>query len=337
MPARPYPPAGGGPPGGEKKDPGVLTGLEQLLREETAGDPAGDRKWVRHSVRYLTEALQRQGYAVSAMTVYRLLGELGYSLKANRKRFTGPPHPDRDRQFAYIAGQRQRFAILGYPLISVDGKHKELIGNFKNPGRVWCRQAEEVNAHDFRDDALARAVPYGLYDPRQDRGWVYVGLSADTAAFAVDAVAHWWAYSGQRLYPDADELLILCDAGGSNSCRARLWKQQVQEKLADRWGLGVTVCHYPRGASKWNPVEHRLFSRLSINWAGTPLRTLETLLACIAGTKTGAGWPVRAVLLGGTYEEGVRIADEEVQTWHIKRHSVCPRWNYTIKPRWSIY
>jgi hypothetical protein len=314
-----------------------VAALERLLSEETAGDPAGGRKWVRHSVRYLSAALRRRGYAVSPMTVYRLLRELGYGLRANRKRFTGPPHPDRDRQFAYIAGQRRRFAILGYPALSVDGKQKELIGNFKNPGRVWCRQAEEVNAHDFRDDALERAVPYGLYDPRRDRGWVYVGLSADTAAFAVDAVAHWWAHAGRRAYPGADELLLLCDAGGSNSCRARLWKQQLQEKLADRWQLWVTVCHYPRGASKWNPVEHRLFSRLSSNWAGKPLRTLATFLACIRGTATEAGWPVGATLLDRAYEGGIRVPDQEVQSWRIKRHAVCPQWNYTIKPRGTIY
>jgi hypothetical protein len=227
--------------------------------------------------------------------------------------------------------------MLGCPVLSVDTKKKELIGNFHNPGRVWCRQAEEVNAYDFRDDALARAVPYGLYEPRRDRGWVYLGLSADTAEFAVDAIAHWWGQAGRQEYPDADELLILCDGGGSNSCRGRLWKHQVQEELADRWGLWVTVCHYPRGASKWNPVEHRLFSRFSINWAGEPLRTLETFLACIRGTTTEGGWPVRAVLLPGAYEEGIAVPDEDVRTWRLTRHAVCPQWNYTIKPRWTIY
>jgi hypothetical protein len=308
-----------------------------LLREETAGDPTHGQKWVRHSVRYLSEALQRLGYAVSPMTVHRLLGELDYALKANRKRFTGPAHPDRDRQFAYIASQRHRFAILDYPVISVDTKKKELIGNFQNAGRTWCRQAETVNAHDFRDDALAQAVPYGLYDPRRDRGWVYVGLSADTAAFAVDAIACWWQGPGRRVYPDADELLLLCDAGGSNSYRIRLWKQQIQEKLADRWRLWVTVCHYPRGASKWNPVEHRLFSHISRNWAGKPLRSLETLVACIRGTKTESGWPVQAVLLEGTYAHGIHVPDEEVQTWRLTRHPICPQWNYTIKPRGTLF
>jgi hypothetical protein len=314
-----------------------MSALRELVEEETAGSAADGRKWVRHSVARLTELLGRRGYAVSPTTVYRLLDDLGYSLMANRKRFTGPPHPDRDRQFEYIAGQRRRFAILGYPVISVDAKKKELIGNFKNPGRVWCRQAEEVNAHDFRDDASGRAVPYGVYDTRHDRGYVYVGLSADTAAFAVDAIARWWRDAGRRLYPDADELLILCDAGGSNSCRTRLWKQQIQEELADRWGLWVTVCHYPRGASKWNPADHRLFSRISINWAGEPLRTLATLLACIRGTTTEAGFAVKAAVMSGTYLDGVRVPDEQVQTWRLKRHTICPDWNYTIKPRWTIF
>jgi len=334
---RTYPTTGGRTAAGQKKVPGLLKALRQLLRQETAGNPTNGRKWVRHSVRYLREALRRQGYAVSPMTVYRLLDDLGYSLKANRKRYTGPPHPDRDRQFAYIAEQRRRFSLLGYPVISVDTKHKELLGNFKNPGRVWCRQAQEVNVHDFRDDALGRAVPYGIYDPRHDRGYLYVGLSADTAAFAVDAIARWWRDDGRRLYPAVDELLILCDSGGSNSCRTRLWKQQVQEKLADRWGLWVTVCHYPRGASKWNPVEHRLFSRISSNWAGKPLRTLATFLACIRGTKTQTGFAVKATRLSGTYEDGIEVPDREMQTWHLKRHSVCPQWNYTIEPRWTMF
>lgn len=314
-----------------------MIALRELVAEQTAGSPVGGRKWVRHSVAYLTEQLEERGYDVSPATVYRLLDDLGYSLRANRKRFTGPPHPDRDRQFEYIARQRQRFAILGYPVISADSKNKELLGNFKNPGRVWCRQPTEVNAHDFRDDALGRAVPYGVYDTRRDRGYMYVGLSADTAEFAADAIARWWREQGRRQYPDADELLILCDAGGSNSCRARLWKQQIQEKLADRWGLWVTVCHYPRGASKWDPVEHRLFSRISVNWAGQPLRTVDTLLACIRGTTTDNGEPVQATLVRGTYEHGIQVADADVQTWRLRRHDVCPDWNYTIKPRWTLF
>jgi hypothetical protein len=314
-----------------------VSALRELVEGEAAGSPADGRKWVRHSVAYLAGRLAGQGYAVSPTTVYRLLYDLGYSPKANRKRFTGPAHPDRERQFAYIAGQRQRFAMVGEPVISVDSKKKELIGNFQNPGRVWCRRAAAVNAHDFRDDALARAVPYGVYDTRRDRGSVYVGLSADTAEFAADAIARWWRDEGRRQYPGALELLVLCDAGGSNGCRARLWKQQVQEKLADRWGLWVTVCHYPRGASKWDPIEHRLFSRISVNWAGQPLRTVDTLLACIRGTTTDSGSPVRATLLPRTYEHGIKVSDAEARSWRLRRHDVCPDWNYTIRPRGTSY
>lgn len=308
-----------------------------MLAEQTAGDPQSSRKWVRHGVEHLSERLHPRGFDVSPTTVYRLLRELGYSLLANRKRFTGPAHPDRERQFEYIAWQRQGFAIGGDPVISVDAKKKELIGNFKNPGRLWRQAAEEVNAHDFLDDAVGRAVPYGVYDTRADRGYVYVGLSADTAEFAVDAIERWWRDEGRRAYPDSDALLILCDAGGSNSCRTRLWKQQLQEKLADRWGLWVTVCHYPRGASKWNPADHRLFSRISINWAGQPLRTVGTLLACIQGTKTASGWPVKATLMRGRYEDGIRVPDEEMRTWRLRWHNTCPNWNYTIKPRWTFF
>jgi hypothetical protein len=297
----------------------------------------GRRKWVRHSLARLSALLRRRGYDVSPATVRRLLRRLGYALKANRKRFTGPPHPDRDRQFAYIAQRRHRFYALGLPVISVDTKNKELLGHFKNPGRQWCRTAKEVNAHDFRGDAVGRAAPYGVYEPRFDRGYVYVGLSADTAEFAVDAIALWWARVGRRRYPEADELLILCDAGGSNGCHNWLWKQQIQEKLADRWGLWVTVCHYPRGASKWNPVEHRLFGRISTNWAGEPLTGVPVLLALIRGTKTESGQPVRATLLRRPYRRGIRVPAAEVESMRMTRHATCPQWNYTIKPRWTIF
>jgi DDE family transposase len=311
--------------------------LRELLHEQTAGNPAGPQKWVRQSVRHLSEALRRRGHDVCPNTVRALLHELDYSLKANRKRFTGPAHPDRDRQFEYIAGQRRLFNILGSPVISVDAKKKELIGNFQNAGRVWCRRAAEVKAHDFRDDTVTRVVPYGIYLPRLDRGYVCVGLSAETGEFAADAIARWWREDGRWFYPEADELLILADAGGGNGCRRRLWQQQIQEKLADRWGLRVTVCHYPRGASKWNPVEHRLFSRISTNWAGQPLRSLSILLAYLRGTKTASGTTVRAVVLERPYPEGLKVSDEEMATLRLAKHPVCPDWNYTIKPRWSYY
>jgi hypothetical protein len=293
----------------------------------------GRQRWLRHSVRHLAAVLRRQGLEVSATTVWELLRQRGYSLRANRKRFTGPPHPDRDRQFEHIARQRQRFAQAGWPVISVDAKKKELIGNFRNAGRVWRRQPDEVNAHDFLTDAVARAVPYGVYDPRHDRGYVYVGLAAETAEFAVDAIRRWWQDRGAGLYPGAAELLILCDAGGGNSCSRRLWKQQLQEKLADGCGLAVTVCHYPAGASKWNPVEHRLFSYISINWAGVPLRSLALMLAYLRGTRTEAGLSVEAFVLRKRYRSGIKVTDEQMRALNIIKHEVCPRWNYTIRPR----
>jgi Rhodopirellula transposase DDE domain len=302
-----------------------------LLREEAAGDPMTRQKWVRLSLARLQELLAQRGYTLDTHTIRRLLLKLGFSLKANRKRFTGPPHPDRDRQFRYIARLKKHFFRAGWPVISVDTKKKELIGNFKNAGRTWCEQGEEVNAHDFPQDALARASPYGIYLPQLDRGYVYVGLSRDTPEFAVDAISHWWQNHGRLLFPRAKRLLILADAGGSNGCRPRLWKRRLQQ-MADREGLTITVCHYPRGASKWNPVEHRLFSFISINWAGKPLRTLATMLGYIRDTETETGLRVEAVLLPGPYKTGVKVSKQEWQAIRLHRHKTCPSWNYTISP-----
>jgi hypothetical protein len=258
---------------------------------------------------------------------------MGYSLKANVKRLSGSSHPDRDRQFQYIAVQKAIFQQAGLPIISVDTKKKELIGNFKNPGQEWCRDARAVNDHDFEQDALGKAVPYGIYDLMHNHGYVYVGQSADTPQFAVEVIVSWWREFGQELFPNADKILILADAGGSNGCRPRLWKQQLQEQLADQLGLEVTVCHYPTGASKWNPIEHRLFGPISLNWAGKPLETFEFMLACIRGTDTDTGLQVNAFLVEKVYEKGIKVAKEVMQALHIEWHSVCPRWNYTIKPR----
>jgi hypothetical protein len=288
---------------------------------------------VRSSLRKLSKGLHQQGYQVGRMTVRRLLQKLGYTLKANRKRFTGPPHADRDRQFRYIERVKRLFFAAGHPVISVDAKKKELIGNFKNAGRGWCQQAEEVNAHDFRQDAIGRAVPYGIYDLRHNQGYVYIGTSAETAQFAVDAIGLWWADEDRPTFPDQSKLLILADAGGSNSCRFRLWKQQLQEQLADRLGIEVLVCHYPTGASKWNPIEHRLFSYISLNWAGQPLRSFEIMLAYIRGTTTEVGLRVKAFLLDRVYQKGLKISDKEMKALNLHRRSVCPNWNYLIKPR----
>ena len=255
------------------------------------------------------------------------------SLKANRKRSTGPPHPDRDRQFRYIERVKKLFLAAGHPVISVDAKKKELIGNFENPGRTWRREAEEVNVHDFRQDAVGRAVPYGIYDLRHNLGYVAVGTSAETSEFAVDAIVRWWNQEDRPIFPNEEKMLILADAGGSDGYRPRLWKKQIQEQFADRLGIEVMVCHYPTGASKWNPVEHRLFSYISLNWAGKPLRSFETMLAYIRETTTETGLEVRASLLDQVYEKGIKVSDEEMAALNLERRRVCPNWNYVIKPR----
>lgn len=292
-----------------------------------------EQKWQRSSLRHLSSELTQQGHALSHTTVGRLLEKMKYSLKANCKRLAGAEHPDRDRQFEYIEAQKQTFLAAGWPVISVDTKKKELVGNFKNNGRSWCRQAEAVNDHDFDQDALGKAVPYGIYNLNHNRGSVYVGNSADTAQFAVDVISRWWQTEGQVLFPGQTHLLILADAGGSNGCRPRLWKQQLQEQLADRLGLEVSVCHYPTGASKWNPIEHRLFGPISVNWAGKPLRTFETILAYIRGTVTETGLQVQAFLVDQVYEKGIKVSPKTMQTVNIQFAEVCPRWNYTIRPQ----
>jgi len=258
---------------------------------------------------------------------------MGYSLKCNRKVLVPKSAPERDQQFHIIRDKREEFESEGEPIISVDTKKKELIGNFKNAGRSWCQEAEIVNVHDFPQDALGRAVPYGIYELNRNCGFIYMGISADTPKFAVDTIAIWWEHEGSEAFPQADQLLILADAGGSNSYRSRVWKQQLQEQLSDRSGLIVTVCHYPAGCSKWNPVEHRLFSHISLNWVGKPLRTFDTMLAYIRGTTTTTGLTVKAFLVEGVYEKGQKVSDAEMEELNLERHEVCPNWNYTIRPR----
>jgi hypothetical protein len=292
-----------------------------------------DQKWQRSSLRRLSTKLAEAHHPVSHTTVGRLLVQMKYSLKANLKRLAGAAHPDRNRQFEYIEQQKCAFLAAGLPVISVDTKKKELIGNFKNGGRSWCQQAEAVNDHDFAHDALGKAIPYGIYDLRHHLGYVYVGTSADTPQFAVEMIARWWQTNGQALFPGARKLLILADAGGSNGCRPRLWKQHLQQQLADHLGLEATVCHYPTGASKWNPIEHRLFGPISINWAGKPLRTFAALLAYIRGTTTESGLQVKAWLVDQVYEKGRTVSAAAMHQLNIQFAEVCPKWNYTIRPR----
>lgn len=253
-------------------------------------------------------------------------------MRGHRKRLTGGRHPDRDAQFRYIAQQRRAFAGAVNPRISIDAKKRELVGPFKNPGRRWCRQPMDVSAHDFPDDAVCRATPYGVYDPELNRGHVCVGTSGNTADLAADAVRDWWRQKGRRQYRDATALLIEADGGGSNGSRSRVFKTRLQE-FADETGLAVTVCHYPPGASKWNPIEHRLFSQISATWAGVVLSTLAVLVGLIRRTATATGLRVTARVLAGDYPTGRKVTAAEFRAIKLTRPDTCPQWNYTIHPR----
>lgn len=312
--------------------------IEALLREDVAGDPISGLRWTRKTTGKIADELARLGIEVSPKTVARLLEQMGFSLKTARKTIESgfKPKPDyrerRDEQFLKIGRARRGFERAGLPIISIDCKKKELVGNFKNSGTIWCREPRQVNDHDFRSDAIGMAVPYGIYDVQQNRGMVIVGTSRETPAFAADAVEQWWALEGSKHYVGADTLLLLADCGGGNSARARVWKRDLQHKLCNRHGLTVTVCHYPPGASKWNPIEHRLFSEISKNWAGIPLETYETVVKHISTTTTTQGLHVQAILHSGEYDKGERVTDAEMNSLRCRKHKKFPEWNYTIKP-----
>jgi hypothetical protein len=290
---------------------------------------------VRSSLRQLCKWLKEEGHPASSTVVSRLLRKMGYSLKANERKqgHSRPNCPERDEQFRYIAAQRATYQAAGWPIISVDTKKKELIGNFRNNGKAWCRKADVVDEHDFPGAAECRAVPFGIYEMIRNKGHVYVGISNNTPEFAVVSIAKWWEKEGRGAYPQADRLLILADGGGSNGCRARAWKCNLQGRMCDRFGLALTVCHYPTGCSKWNPVEHRLFSYISMNWAGKPLRSLEIMLGYIRGTRTETGLEVEAYLDEGFYKKAVPYNHKDVDGLRLEAHAVCPQWNYTIRPQ----
>ena len=292
-----------------------------------------EQKWLNCRLSDIRLKLKERGHAVSKPVISRLLREQGYSLRANRKQAAGKQHPERDQQFQHLQAQRAAHQAAGHPVISVDTKKKELVGNFKNAGQIWCEEAEVVDAHDFPQDAVGRAVPYGIYDLQFNRGTVYVGQSADTPAFAVDNVAQWCASEMQERFPGATHLLIEADSGGSNSARSRVWKERLQAQVADRFGVSVTVCHYPTGASKWNPIEHRLFSEISKTWAGCPLRSFEQVVGYIEETRTATGLQVRAHHVTAAYPTGVKVSDTTMAGLRLEVHKVCPQWNYTIHPR----
>lgn len=306
------------------------------MQHDTAGDPMSGLKWTQKTTDKIATELLSVGITVSPNTVARLLKQMGYSLRVNHKKLarvctTSPA--DRDAQFVHIAALREDFAARGLPVISVDTKKKEPIGRFKNPGVAWSRTPVLVKDHDFRSEADGVAIPYGIYDLQANRGTLYIGTSRATAAFAVDAIEAWWIDDARQRYPHARELAILADGGGSNGSRCRAWKHRLQQQLSERHGLSVTVAHYPPGTSKWNPIEHRLFSEISKNWAGRPLDSYETTLNCIGTTTTKTGLTVRAQLVDQLYEKDVKITDAQMHDLPISNHDSLPKWNYTLSPR----
>jgi transposase len=325
------------PGGGRKKaihkDSSLKTDLESLLESSTRGDPEAPLRWTCRSVRQLTGELKRLKHQVSHQVVADLLHDLGYSLQANRKTQEGSSHPDRNAQFEHLNGKVKWSLARHYPVISVDTKKKELVGSFKNNGRELrpMGQPEKVRVHDFVDKELGRATPYGIYDIGRNSGWVSVGMDHETAEFAVETIRRWWRTMGRQVYPNAPRLMITADAGGSNGSRLRLWKVELQ-KLADETGIKIAVCHFPPGTSKWNKIEHRLFSYISQNWRGKPLTTFQTIVSLIAATTTATGLKVHAELDHATYQPGIKISDEELERVKIRRNKFHGDWNYEILP-----
>jgi hypothetical protein len=305
-----------------------------LVDPSTRGDPMSPLRWTCKSTTRLAKELTRQGHSASPSTVGRLLRAAGYSLQSNRKTKEGGSHPDRNAQFEHINATVRAFQDRGQPVISVDTKKKELVGQFKNGGREWqpSGQPEEVLVHDFMDKGLGKAIPYGVYDIGSDQGWVNVGIDHDTAQFAVNSIRSWWQHLGQPRYPNATTLQITADRGGSNGNRTRLWKLELQT-LADQTGLDIAVCHLPPGTSKWNRIEHRLFSFITMNWRGKPLVSLETIINLIGATTTSTGLEVYARLDQGTYPAKIKVPDADLKTVNLHGDPFHPEWNYRIKPK----
>ena len=325
--------AGAGRPSVTAADPALVAALESLVDPATRGDPMSPLRWTSKSTRTLAAELAGQGHAVGERTVAKLLHEAGYSLQAARKTREGGTHPDRDEQFGYLAGQVKVHLAGEQPVVSVDTKKKELVGAYKNPGREWQPKGEpeQVKVYDFIGEA-GKAIPYGIYDVAANTAWVSVGRDHDTAAFAVATLRRWWAAMGRPLYPAASRLLICADGGGSNGSRVRLWKVELAAFAAET-GLEITVCHLPPGTSKWNKIEHRLFSHISMNWRGRPLQSHETVVQLIAATTTRTGLAVRAELDDADYPAGVKITDAQMAALPLNRHDFHGDWNYTLRPR----
>jgi transposase len=325
---------GGGRKGVTHTNRTLLRDLESLVDPVTRGDPQSPLRWTCKSTRHLAAALKAQGHQVGDRTVARLLQDVGYSLQANRKTKEGASHPDRDAQFQYINEQTKAFQRRGQPVVSVDTKKKELMGDFKNSGREWQPRGipERVRVHDFEDKALGKAIPYGIYDVTANTGWVSVGTDHDTAAFAVETLRRWWQQMGASTYPEATELLVIADGGGSNGSRTRLWKAELQG-LADELGMRIAVCHLPPGTSKWNKIEHRMFAYITQNWRGKPLVSHEVIVNLIGSTTTKTGLTIRAALDTGRYVTGRKIPDAEFADLQVERDPFHGEWNYTIVPR----
>lgn len=325
--------AGGGRKRVDDADPGFGRALERIMAENTAGDPMSLLRWTNKSTARIAEELTQVGHAASDETVRRKLLEMEYSLQVNRKTLAGSSPVERDEQFRYINRLVKQRLRRGDPVLSVDTKKKERVGNFKNPGRTWRPQGQPsaVNIYDFPHLGEGPAIPYGAYDVGRNQGFVNVGISHDTAEFAVESLRRWWRLIGRRHYAKATGLLLCADGGGSNGFRNRGWKYHLQQ-LADALGLEVTVCHYPPGTSKWNKVEHRLFSYISLNWQGRPLVSYETVVNLIGATRTKAGLRVKAALDAGAYELGVKIPDVEMERLNLQPHRTLPQWNYTLRP-----
>lgn len=315
-----------------------MQNIENILKHDIAGDPMTDLKWTKKTTRKVSIELSSLGVKVSPKTVGRLLKKMGFSLKSNRKTIISGGkrksgyRKKRNQQFLNIKKIREEFDEAGHPIISVDTKKKEMIGNFKNNGKTWTREGEKVHDHDFKSDSEGMAVPYGIYNEQKNKGHVVVGLSKDVPSFATDSIEEWWNLEGQRLYPRAKNILILADGGGSNSSRSRVWKKGLQEKLCNKHNLSVTVCHYPPGASKWNPIEHRLFSEISKNWAGVPLKDIEIIKNYIMTTTTSTGLKVTASLNKNTYVTGEKVRDADFREIKCVHAEVLPEWNYTVHP-----
>jgi hypothetical protein len=322
---------GAGRPKAAERDPGLLQALDALVEPTARGDPESPLRWTCKSTRKLADELSAKGHRVSARTVAELLAGMGYSLQATSKQVEGAQHPDRDGQFRYLNEQARRQLADGQPVISVDTKKKEVVGNLANKGREWQPKGSpvRVDVHDFPDPKVGKAIPYGVYDLGADAGWVSVGDDHDTASFAVATIRRWWEQVGKHAYPEAGRLLITADAGGSNSYRSRLWKVELG-KLAAESGLAITVCHFPPGTSKWNRIEHRLFSQISMNWRGRPLVSHEVIVDLIGATTTRTGLRVHAELDRGSYPTGVRVSDAELAAVPLNRHDWHGEWNYSI-------